>query len=116
MRVVLMQLAITLAAASVWLFAAGARAGLAAAAGGGISTVLSLYVAVKVFLREPRDNPGAALAAFYRAQAMKLLLAVVLISLAILGFRDHPIPLVTTLAATLGAYWLALLGDTDKTT
>ncbi len=112
-RVVLLQLAITLTAALAWLIASSARAALAAMAGGGISTALSIYVAVKVFSRDAAADPEAALAAFYRAEAMKLVLTAVLTSLAIMGFRDHTVPLITTLAATLSAYWLALLGNMD---
>jgi len=112
-RVVRLQLAITAALALTWLAAVGGRAALAAMAGGGISAALSLYVGVRVFAPSAKASPQAALAALYRAEAVKLLLAAVLTSLAILGFREHPIPVITTLAATLSAYWLALLGDRD---
>ncbi|WP_440996675.1 ATP synthase subunit I [Arhodomonas sp. SL1] len=112
-RVIRLQLAITAALALIWLVTVGGRAALAATAGGGISAALSLYVAVRVFAHDAKANPQAALGALYRAEAVKLLLAVVLTSLAILGFREHPIPVISTLAATLSAYWLALLGDRD---
>lgn len=113
-RVLRLQIAIGLIGAALWLFAEGPRAGLAALAGGGISVVLSFYFALKVFARDAAADPEAALGALYRAEAMKFLLTAVLVSLAVIAFREQIVPVITTFAATLVlGYWLALRGSFD---
>lgn len=111
-RVVRLQLAIALAGAAVWALFGGLQAALAALAGGGISALLTFYFAVRFGARGDSD-PKAVLGAFYRAEMMKLLLGTGLIFAAVYVLRDNAVPLVTTLAATLAAYWLVLLGDID---
>lgn len=112
-RIVRLQLAIALAGAVVWALAGGLPAALAALAGGGISALLTLYFAVRLGARGGDSDPKAVLGAFYRAEMMKLLLGTGLIFTAVYVLRDDAVPLVTTLAATLAAYWLVLLGDID---
>ncbi|WP_193222257.1 ATP synthase subunit I [Alkalilimnicola sp. S0819] len=109
-----LQIAIGLIGAVLWLVAGGPRAGLAALAGGGISVMLSFYFAIKVFARNAEADPEAALGALYRAEAMKFLLTAVLVSLAVIAFRDQVVPVITSFAATLLlGYWLAWRGSFD---
>lgn len=112
-RILCLQLGIAATAAIIWGLTTGLRAASGAAVGGGISAVLTFYVAVRVFARPAGDSPEQAFSALVRAEIMKLLLAVVLISIAIIAFADQVIAVVTTLAVTLSAYWFALLRADD---
>jgi F0F1-type ATP synthase assembly protein I len=81
---------------------------LGALVGGAIALALTLYAAAQL-LGRPADSPHDALGAMIRAEVGKLILAVVLISLAVMALPEQAAAIVTTLAATLSAYWLALL-------
>lgn len=107
--VVRLQLMIGIAGAALWLLMDGPMAALAAMAGAGISALLSFHFAARMLANGASSDPKAALGAFYRAEAMKLTLGTALIFIAVYLLRDDAVPLVTTLAATLAAYWLALL-------
>lgn len=107
-RIVIWQFLIGIAGAILWGLLGGPRHALAAFVGGGIGAVLSLYFAIKVFDRRHTD-PRATAGAFFRAEALKLVLAVVLFSAAAILFADVFIPLITTYAAGLATYWVALL-------
>ena len=109
LRIVIVQSGVTIAAAVLWTLLGGIRAGFGALAGGGISVLLSVYFLVKVFTRHPDEGAQAVLAAFYRAQAQKMLMAVVLLSIAVWFLKDVFAALITTFAATLTVYWFALL-------
>lgn len=112
MRIAMWQLMIGISGFLLWLPFGGWRAALAALVGGGIGVLLSLYVAIRVGASSD-DRPRAMLNAFYRAEAMKLILAVVLFSIAALLFADVYIPLITTFMVGLMAYWVALLWIKD---
>ena len=73
-KIIVGQLGVTLVGAAFWLLRGGADAGLGALAGGGISVLLSVYFAIKVFAR-PDSDPQAMLGTFFRAEALKLVLA-----------------------------------------
>lgn len=114
LRVIRIQMAIGLVAAGLWSLTSGTAAGLAALTGTGISAFMTFYVALRWGLRSAaEDDPKAILGAFYRAEMMKLLLGTVLIVMGVYAFRDEAAALVTTLALTLAAYGLVLLGDID---
>lgn len=104
-----MQLAIGLVLAGAWGLGDGGRSASAALTGAGISALLSAYMGLKVFARDAKADSSGAFRALVRAEFVKLLLAAVLVSFAIIAFREHTLPLITTLGATLLAYWLALL-------
>ena len=113
-RVIRLQMGIGLAAAAVWTIASGVQAGLAAVSGTAISVFMTFYVAARWSLRGATERePRAMLGAFYRAEMMKLLLGTVLIFAAVYAFREEAGALVITLALTLAAYGLVLLGDID---
>ena len=76
--------------------------------GGGISTLVTLYFAGKVFSVRI-GSPAAKIArAFYVGEVVKLLLTVVLLSGALLWLDVSPLPLLLAYMAALMAYWLAL--------
>jgi ATP synthase protein I len=72
------QAAVTFAAALVALATIGAEGALGALVGGGISLVLTAWTAVRVFSVRPDAGPQAMFSAFARAEAMKIVMAVVL--------------------------------------
>lgn len=103
------QVSVGVVAATIWLLATASIAnGLAALAGGTTPAVLNLYMALR--LPQTDNAPAEAfLAAFYRAEAMKLGLAVGLLALAAMVFAEQFPALITTLAMALAMHWLALL-------
>jgi len=113
LRIVRLQLVIGLAAAALWWFIGGPIAALAALTGLGISVAMTGYVALKWAVSGSAEDPRAMLGGFYRAEAMKLLLGTGLIFFGVFLFRDQAAALVTTLALTLAAYGLVLLGDIE---
>lgn len=107
-----LQALIAAGAVGLWGAFEGSGAALGATAGGAIGLTLTLYAAAQL-LGRPADSPHDALGAVIRAEVGKLILALGLVSLAVLGLPDEAAAIGTTLAATLGAYWLALL-DTNE--
>jgi len=112
-RILSGQLLITLVGMALAAAFGDGRSALAAAAGGGMSWLLTWYVAFKLFAARGERDAGRIFGALVRAEVMKLVLAAVLISLAVMAFEERLIPLVVTLSATLGAYWLALIRTDD---
>lgn len=108
-KIIVGQVAVTLAGALLWGAGAGMQAGLGALVGGGISVLLSLYFAVKVFSVNSSSDPQKMVAAFFRAEALKMVLAAVLFSLAAIYLSHLFLPLMSTCAATLAVYWFALI-------
>lgn len=102
------QLLVGLGAAGVWLGISGRSAALAALAGGAASALLSFYTALKALGRK-RQDPGAMLSDFYRAQAWKYVLAAVIFVAAIKIFGNQFLPFITAYLATLSIYWFSLL-------
>lgn len=107
-RIALLQLVVGLLGAALWTACTDARAGLAAAAGGGIAALLTFYTGLKTF-GVSTDDAEARLRNFYRAQARKIALAVVLFGVAVQLFGNHFAPLIVTFAVSLSVYWFALL-------
>lgn len=103
------QMGVTLVAAVVFGLAMGGKAALGALAGGGISLVLSLWMALRVFSVPAGAGPQAMLSAFVKAEAIKLVMAVALFSAAVIFLGHVFLPLVVTFVATLVVNWLALV-------
>lgn len=108
-RLLLLQLMIGISGGVVWFLLRGADWAVAALVGGLISVFLTLFVAVRFFLRIRNAEPKQVTGVLYRTQALKFLLAVVLLSSATYHFGATAAALVTTFAATLIAHWFALL-------
>lgn len=113
LQVLKIQLLIGTLSITIWWWASGAAAGLAALVGLAISAAMTAYVAIRWSLSESNDEPRALLGGFYRAQMMKLLLGTGLIFIGVYVFREQAFALVSTLALTLSAYGFALLSDID---
>ena len=108
-KIIAGQTGVTLVAAVLFGLATGGEAALGALVGGGISLVLSLWMALRVFSVPAEAGPRAMFAAFVKAEVLKLVMAVVLFSAAAIFLSHVFLPLVVTFAATLVVNWLALV-------
>jgi ATP synthase protein I len=107
-KITLIQLLVTLLVATVALAFGDLQAAYSAVVGGGISTLVTLYFASTV-LSVRIGSPAAKIArAFYVGEVVKILLTVVLLSVAFLWLEVSPLPLLLAYMAALMAYWLAL--------
>ena len=107
-RIVAWQVVVGCVGGAVWLVA-GIPASLAAFAGGLGSALLSFYFMARVFSRTEFAPPQAIVAAFYRAEAFKLLAAVLMFGLVARYFTELFLPFLSTYAASLLVYFAALL-------
>ncbi|MCH8478855.1 MAG: ATP synthase subunit I, partial [Wenzhouxiangella sp.] len=80
---------------------------LAALIGGAIGVFLTVLTALRVGLALGRD-PKVMVRAFYRAMALKFVLAVIMFVIVAQWFAGYFLPVVTGYAATALAYWLAM--------
>lgn len=108
-RLVLVQLAIGTGGGVLWFLLRGADWAVAAFAGGLISVFLTLFFAVRFFLRTRNAPPQMVTSVLYGTETLKFFMAVVLLSAATYYFGETAFALVTTFAATLAGYWFALL-------
>jgi len=108
-RLILLQLMIGIGGGVVWLLLRGPDWAIAALTGGGISIFLTLFVALRFFLRTRNAPPRKVTGVLYQTEALKFLLAVVLLGSATYHYGASAAALVTTFAATLAAYWIILL-------
>lgn len=87
----------------------GRDSALAGMAGGGIGLVLTALAALRAGTAAASGEPARMVAAFYRAMAMKLVVAVVLFTVVARWFAPWFGPVLIGYVATLVAYWVALL-------
>ncbi len=107
LRVCGVQVILSLAAAVVWWLLEGSA--LAALAGGGAATFLSLWFALRVFGTDAAADPEGFLRRFYRAEFMKLGLAVLFFIVAANLAGDHMAEIITGFMAALMGFWFGLL-------
>ncbi len=107
-RIVAWQAVIGCVGAIVWLIES-VPAGLAAFAGGLGSALLSFHFMARVFSRTEFAPPQVIVAAFYRAEAFKLMAAALMFGLVAKYFSDLFLPFLSTFAATLLVFFAALL-------
>ena len=113
--VIRIQLLVTLFGSLVSFAVSGSQAAYSALIGGGISTLVSLYFASKVF-SVGLGSPAAKVArAFYLGEIGKLVLTVILLGTALRWLDVSPLPLLLAYMAALMAYWLALPFTFDAT-
>jgi ATP synthase protein I len=86
-----------------------AQAGLAAGIGGAIGAVASLAQVASGFRPGAAGNAPAIARGFYRGEAMKIGVTVVLFILALRGRHLEAGPLFAGYVATFVAYWVALV-------
>jgi ATP synthase protein I len=108
-KIIAGQSGVTVAATVLFGLVKGGDAALGALAGGGISIVLSLWMALRVFSVPAEAGPHAVFSAFVKAEAIKMVMAVVLFSAAAIFLSHVFVPLVVTFVATLVVNWLALV-------
>jgi ATP synthase protein I len=94
-------------AALGFALAGGLEPALAVLAGGAIGIVLTAVSALRIGLSLGRDVKSM-MAAFYRAMAFKLVMAVVLFVIVAKWFAGYFGPVLTGYIATVVAYWLAM--------
>lgn len=107
-RIVVWQAAVAGVGALIWLWK-GLPAAAAALAGGLGSALLTLQFAARVFSRTGLAPPQAIVAAFYRAEAFKLLAVALMFGLMARFFLELFVPFLSTFAATLLVFFAALL-------
>jgi F0F1-type ATP synthase assembly protein I len=108
-KIIVGQSGVTLVAALLFGLLMGSDAALGALVGGGISVVLSLWMALRVFSVPAEAGPQAVFSAFVRAEVGKLVMAVLLFSAAAIFLSHVFVPLVVTFVATLVVNRLALI-------
>lgn len=111
-RIVVWQVMVGVAAALIWSLA-GAESGLAAFAGGLVSGLQSLGFALRALSCDPNAPPAQVARAFYRAEALKLVVAAAVFIIVARSFEHVFLPVVTTYMATLVVYWVALFWTFD---
>ncbi|TVS11783.1 MAG: ATP synthase subunit I [Wenzhouxiangella sp.] len=80
---------------------------LAALAGGGVGLFLTALTGLRVALAQGAEAKQMV-RTFYRAMALKFVLAVILFVIVAKWFAGYFVPVVTGYAVTLVAYWLAM--------
>jgi ATP synthase protein I len=107
-KITLVQLLVTLVIAAAALVFGNLHAAYSAVVGGGISTLVTLYFASKVFSVRVGSSAAQVARAFYVGEVVKILLTIALLSAALLWFEVSPLPLLLAYMAALMAHWLAL--------
>ncbi len=102
------QAAVTAVGGAAWGTAQGGDAGLAAVSGGLIALLPALALAAIAFSVPDGAEPRRLAGAFYRGEAVKFGLTIVLFVLALQWFADQFVPLFSTYVLALLVYWPAL--------
>jgi F0F1-type ATP synthase assembly protein I len=105
---VLSQLVVTVVAAAICFAAWGSTSGWSALAGGGISTLASLVMAILTFRRSSLADPQSALRGLYVGEAAKLATVIVLFVVVFRTLTVSPPAMFGAFIATLVVYWVAL--------
>jgi ATP synthase protein I len=108
MSVVLGQVAVTVVAAIICFAAFGRVAGISALAGGGISAMASLCLALIGFAPRAGSQPDQVARAFYVGEGVKLAVTVALFVAVFVTLKVSFAALFATYIATLFVYWIAL--------
>ncbi|MCK8515248.1 ATP synthase subunit I [Methylonatrum kenyense] len=101
------QLVVAGTCALLWLLLQGPEHGAAALVGGLIAIIPGAYLAMKVFSVRPDAPPKQIIGAFYKGEALKFGLTVVLFIVALQWFADHFAPLIVTYILTILVFWVA---------
>jgi ATP synthase protein I len=108
-RIILIQLAVTVAMAFLMLMYLNVVAAASAFAGGAVGFLTSFVYAKKMFTPQGSE-PKTIIMAHYRAEAYKLVFTILLFSLVFTQFKEvHVLPLFVAYIATLIVYWVALI-------
>lgn len=108
-RLVAAQLAVTGVAAALFGAALGGMAALSALIGGGVNTIGTYYQVRISFSPRTAGDANRVANAFYLGEAVKILVVVALLALALNWLTLSPAPLFVAFIATLMVYFAALL-------
>jgi ATP synthase protein I len=108
LQLVLLQAAATSLVAGLFLIFSGAPAAQSALLGGGISVAATLAMVVVAF-RPVGGDPKRIARGFYRGEAVKLGVTVLLFALALKYFAIAAAPFFAAYIATFLVYWIALV-------
>ncbi len=101
------QAILSVLGAAAYGLISGVQMGLAVLVGGGIGLLLTAVTGLRIGLSLGRD-PKVMIAAFYKAMAFKLVLAVILFVIVAKWFAGFFLPVMIGYMATVVAYWLAM--------
>lgn len=108
-RIILIQLAVSIAIALIILLLQSVTAAVSAFVGGAIGFTTSLIYAWKM-LAPPGSEAKKLVHTHYKAEAYKLAFTILLFSLVFTQFKEvAALPLFAGYAATLAVYWVALI-------
>lgn len=107
LQLVLLQAAATSVVAGLFLFFSGAPTAQSALLGGGIGVMATLAMVVVAF-RPVGGDPKRIARGFYRGEAVKLGVTVLLFALALKFFAIAAAPFFVAYIATFLVYWIAL--------
>ena len=102
------QVAIAVVVAMALALFSGLSAGLAALVGGGIGAAATIVQVGASFRRGTMGDAPAIARGFYRGEALKIAVTVILFILAMRRHRVAPGPMFLGYVATFVAYWVAL--------
>lgn len=102
-----LQALLVVACGLVFVFIGGLPWAVAAMAGGAIGLFLTALTGIRVVLNQGAEAKQMV-RGFYRAMALKFVLAVILFVIVAKWFAGYFVPVVTGYAVTLMAYWLAM--------
>jgi ATP synthase protein I len=102
------QVVVTMLVAAVSLAVAGPRAAWSAVAGGGASTLGSVAMALLAFGRLSGSGAERMLLAFYVGEIAKITAVIVVLVLALVFMKVHPVPMIAAFMATFLVYWVVL--------
>lgn len=108
------QVAISVVVALTCAAVIGAPAGLAALVGGGIGAAASLVQVAVSFRRGAGQDARAIARGFYRGEALKIAVTVLLFIVVLRRRTLPPGPLLAGYVATFVAYWVALAKQVGK--
>lgn len=108
-RVLALQMMITLAVAVLALGLADLRAALSALLGGSVNLIATGYFAFRVFALGQGSTAHQIATAFYIGEAIKIVLTGALFTVILVWLDVALLPLFLAYAATMLAFWLALV-------
>lgn len=108
-RIIQIQVVITVTITLIMLLFQSMSSAMSAFVGGAIGFLTSLIYAKKM-QAPPGSEPRAILRAHYKAEAYKMVFTILLFSLVFTQLKEiNALPMFAAYAATVAAYWLALL-------
>jgi ATP synthase protein I len=108
-RVVTWQAVAASCVAALFLAFATRHAAMSSLLGGGIGVAASLAMFIAVFRRTAATDAKGVVSAFYKGEAAKLLITIVLFVAVLAWVEVAVLPFFGGYVATLAIYWLALV-------